>query len=545
VGPIHVGIRHHHDLVVPHLIEVELLLRGREPRPERCDNVLDLIVLKDAVEACLLHVQNLSSERQNRLKVTIAGLLGRAARRVALHQVQLRLLRGARRAVRQLARQPAARERILALHELAGLARRGPRLGGRNHLVDNRLGLVGVVLQPAAQLGVDQRLDQALHLRVAELRLRLPLELRLGHLHGQDRREALPEVVAREVELEAVEHVLLLRVGLQGAGEGPTKAGNVGAPLVRVDVVDEREDVLVVAVVVPHGQLDGHLALLLGNVDRVVDDRVARLVEVLHKALNSLFRVVFLAGQVLIRLAVILDDNAHPCVQVGQLAEAIRERLEPKLRRLEDLLVGPEANMCTGLLLVAHGTPLLHLRLRHPTAVVLPPHVAVAPHRHLEAGRQRVDARDAHAVQSAGHLVAVLVELATGVEHRHHHLQRRAVLGGVGINRNAAPIVRHRHRPILVQLHLDVIAVPGHRLVDRVVEHLVDEVVQTAHPYVADIHRRALAHGLQAFEHLDIRGRVRAYRAIRKVSCLTHKRVERGRSKRRASDEDTNVSVVW
>ena len=46
--------------------------------------------------------------------------------------------------------------------------------------------------------------------------------------------------------------------------------------------------------------------------------------------------------------------------------------------------------------------------------------LAVAPDLEIERFRQRVDDRDADAVQAAGHLVAVVVELAAGVEHREH-----------------------------------------------------------------------------------------------------------------------------
>ena len=51
--------------------------------------------------------------------------------------------------------------------------------------------------------------------------------------------------------------------------------------------------------------------------------------------------------------------------------------------------------------------------------------LAVAPDLELEPLRQRVDDRDADAVQAAGDLVAVVVELAAGVEHGQHDLGRR------------------------------------------------------------------------------------------------------------------------
>ena len=51
---------------------------------------------------------------------------------------------------------------------------------------------------------------------------------------------------------------------------------------------------------------------------------------------------------------------------------------------------------------------------------------------------------------------------------------------------------------------LDVVAEAGERLVDRVVEHLEHHVVQAgAVGRVADVHARALAHRVEALQHLD------------------------------------------
>ena len=49
-----------------------------------------------------------------------------------------------------------------------------------------------------------------------------------------------------------------------------------------------------------------------------------------------------------------------------------------------------------------------------------------------------------------------------------------------------------------------MVAVSGQGLVDRVVDHLVDEMVQTAFRRAADIHARTLANGLQAFQYLNL-----------------------------------------
>ena len=68
---------------------------------------------------------------------------------------------------------------------------------------------------------------------------------------------------------------------------------------------------------------------------------------------------------------------------------------------------------------------------------------------------------------------------------------------------------------------VDAIAVAGQRLVDGVVDDLVDHVVQAgAVVGVADVHARALAHRLEALEDLDALFVVSdARRAVARSEC--------------------------
>ena len=90
---------------------------------------------------------------------------------------------------------------------------------------------------------------------------------------------------------------------------------------------------------------------------------------------------------------------------------------------------------------------------------------------------ERVDHRDADAVQTARDLVAVVVELAAGVEHRQHDFGGRSA-ALVHVDRNAAAVVDDRDRVVDVDGDVDLGAEAGERLVDRVVDDLVDEVMQ-------------------------------------------------------------------
>ena len=74
------------------------------------------------------------------------------------------------------------------------------------------------------------------------------------------------------------------------------------------------------------------------------------------------------------------------------------------------------------------------------------------------------------------------------------------------IDRNAAAVVDDGDRAVDVNRDVDLIAEARQRLVDRVVDDFVDEVVQAGRTGRADVHRRPLADGLEAFEHLDLVG---------------------------------------
>src|SRR5207247_10457716 len=143
-----------------------------------------------------------------------------------------------------------------------------------------------------------------------------------------------------------------------------------------------------------------------------------------------------------------------------------------------------------------------------PAFVALRPLLAFPANLDLEPLAERVHDGDADTVQAAGDLVGGVLELAAGVQHRQHDLGRRLAALLVGVDRNAATVVSDGAGAVGVQDDLDVVAIAGQRLVDGVVDRLVHEVVQAVGARVADVHRRALADGLEPLEDLDVAGGV-------------------------------------
>ena len=129
---------------------------------------------------------------------------------------------------------------------------------------------------------------------------------------------------------------------------------------------------------------------------------------------------------------------------------------------------------------------------------------AVAPDADFHPFRERIDHGSAHAVQAAGDLIGVLVELAAGMELGQHHLGRRDAFLNMDVGRDAAAVVAHRHAAIAVQDGDDMAGIAGLGFVDGIVDDFEAHVVQ-ARPVigVADIHAGAFADGIQPFQDAD------------------------------------------
>nr|GEW26933.1 hypothetical protein [Tanacetum cinerariifolium] len=188
----------------------------------------------------------------------------------------------------------------------------------------------------------------------------------------------------------------------------------------------------------------------------------------------------------------------------------------------ENGFVGPEVDVGAALVGLADdfdgrdGKTVAHFQFAvhgHATGKFHEVHFAVAADGEFQGFRQRVHARDAHAVQAARDFVRVLVELAAGVQFRHDDFGRRAFWVVLVIHlqagRYAAAVVGDRDRVVRVDGDVDLGAVAGQRFVDRVVQHFEDQVVQAgAVRGVADVHAGTFAHRFQTFEDLDGGGAV-------------------------------------
>jgi hypothetical protein len=128
---------------------------------------------------------------------------------------------------------------------------------------------------------------------------------------------------------------------------------------------------------------------------------------------------------------------------------------------------------------------------------------AVALDLDLEPFRERVDDADTDAVQPAGDGVGAGFELAAGVQRGEDDLYRLALLHRVQTDGDATAVVDDPDAAVGKDRDVDLVAVTGQRLIDRVIHHLVDQVVQAPLAGGADVHAGALANGFKTLEDLD------------------------------------------
>ena len=267
----------------------------------------------------------------------------------------------------------------------------------------------------------------------------------------------------------------------------------------RVDVVGEREQRLLVAGVPLHRDLERPVVGLALEEDRLLVQRVLGRVQVGDEVDDPALGVELLG---LPLAALVVQRDPQPPGQERGLAHPLGQRREVVLDVEEDLGVGQEADQRPGGL--ARGA-LGQLVLRLAALVVLVPDVTLAVDLEMKALGERVDDRDADAVEAAGDLVAAAVaELAAGVKDGEDDLGGGPPLLLEDADRDAAAVVDDGDRVVGMDRHLDRVAVPGQRLVDGVVDDLVDEVMKATHPGRADVHAGALADRLEALEDGDV-----------------------------------------
>ncbi len=257
---------------------------------------------------------------------TVTARLGRAPGAVTLHQEQFGFRGVLLGTILQLTRKEVHIRRGLAAGQLARFSSSFASQRGLDNLADDLLGLVGVFLEPLAQLFVHKPFDSGAHLGAYQLVLSLGGELGVRHLDRQHTGQAFARVIAGKADLFLLRDPAGLGIAVDRPGQCATEASKVGTAIALRDVVGERQNRFVVAVIPPHRDLDPDAVFLAGHEDRVGHDRGLRAVEIFHKFPHPTF-IEQLCPQRFHR-AFVFKDDPDTGIQEGKFAQAMLQRGE-------------------------------------------------------------------------------------------------------------------------------------------------------------------------------------------------------------------------
>ncbi len=269
-------------------------------------------------------------------------------------------------------------------------------------------------------------------------------------------------------------------------------------PAVNVaNVVRKHKHVLRIAGVVLQCYLaTQHLGgVLFGNINDVPVKNFLALVEVFDEHPQPVVE----PEHVLLAVALVFERYLQARIQVRHFSDSLDERIVLKLSVAEHLLVRHKSYLRTALCRIAD---LLNAALRDSPDTLEMIMLSVAIDVRLEPLAQGVDHADADPVQPAGHFIAVLVELATRVQRTEHDLEGAFLRLLVLLDGYSTPVILDHTASVGVNLNRHLVAVAGHRLINRVIQDLVNKMVQPAYAAVADVHIRPFANGLEPTQYL-------------------------------------------
>ncbi len=128
---------------------------------------------------------------------------------------------------------------------------------------------------------------------------------------------------------------------------------------------------------------------------------------------------------------------------------------------------------------------------------------------------KRVHHRHADAVQAAGEVVVLAGEFAARVQAGEDQLDARDAFFRMDIHRHAAAVVGDFYRAVGMDDHFDRLRMAGERLVDRVVDDFLRQMVRARG---VGVHARAALDGVKARKDFNVGGVVATAHAEAKAS---------------------------
>lgn len=196
VAAVNVGVGQNADLAVTKPREIRVVVELVRIDAHGHRDVVNHLAGKDTIAVDFPGIEYLAAQREDRLMLLVASLLGRAARRVTFHEENFVAADVGRFAIGELARQHCHARRLL-LFDLLSAALTRLRLA--NHQLGKFLALFNMIVEPVLELRPNEIAHQSHGIATCELFLGLALKLGIEHLGRQHETGAACDVVGQKL----------------------------------------------------------------------------------------------------------------------------------------------------------------------------------------------------------------------------------------------------------------------------------------------------------------------------------------------------------
>ena len=437
-------------------------------------------------------IEDLAAQGHHRLEFAIPRLFGGTTGGIPLHQKQFGAVGITAGTVGQLARQRRTGGDFLA-GNLFGCPQ--PALCVIDKQLSQNLRHIGVLVQPQAEGVLDHTGNKRCGLAGGQALLGLAGELRLLHFERQHISTAFPDILRRQLDPPGHQITELAEFthGFQQTGPQPVYVSTAlgGGNQVHVAFHDRFAAF--------RQPLDRpvHRFLVAGEAagERVQWHRL----DIRQRRAQVIPQSILVAPLVLLAGFILQEGHRQPRAQHRFGAKVVAQTADREIGAVEVGRVRSELQPGTGVAL-AYGVD--HRKFGGLVAVGEGHAVqlAVTLDGHLKVGRQCVDHRHPHPVQTAGTIVVALGELAACVQAGEDQLDTGQALFFVEIHRHAAAVILNTQGAVAVQHHIDPTGVAGKRFVNAVIDHFLRQVIGTAG---VGVHTRAFTNRVQAAQDFN------------------------------------------
>ena len=398
----------------------------------------------------------------------------------------------------------------LALDEFTGFASSLARLGSKLGAVADVLRFSGMFFKPRAEQFIQRAAYKRGDLWVEKFLFRLIVERWVLQLDADDRGQSFAQILAGDCILAIFKDAGALAVTIDSHSDRLLECRDVRSAIAVWNVVSKRQERFIHGVRVLHGNVCARSAFLIlaGNRNNGAL-RVLRSIHVPNVASQSIGGVEMLFANVARRVnPLVAQGDLDARIQEAQFTEAMLKALKLEIGVSKDFVIRLEGNTRSiARPRLAFSDHMQRLR-DFPACKCNLVGLGALVDLYFSPFAEGVDALDTHAVQTARDLVSVAVKLAAGMHLGQDDLNRGSTIDGWilmahGVDWHSAPVILDHATAVNTDGHVDIGGVPGHDLIDRVVDAFVNEVVQPFRSCATDVHTRAFPDGFQALQDLD------------------------------------------